>query len=93
MTRLALRFLALAVVRPGVIGGAVVQFTLSRVDGSPQLAFYYVANAAFQTAGTSLASRRNLPRLNWPCWMRRDNSMPAMVIAAVVLLDQVVQRL
>ena len=62
---------------------ALVQFNRNKAGAAPQLAVYYAANAAFQTAVTLLASRDRLPRLNWPFWIRRDNSMPAMVIAAV----------
>ena len=46
--------------------------------------FYYAASTAFQTAGVLLSLRRNPPRSNWPLWIRRSSSMPAITIAAVV---------
>ena len=46
--------------------------------------FYYAASTALQTAGVLLSLMRNPRRSNWPLWMRRSSSMPAMVIAAVL---------
>ena len=46
--------------------------------------FYYAASTAFQIAGVLLSLRRNPRRSNWPLWMRRSSSIPAMVIAAVL---------
>ena len=46
--------------------------------------FHYAASTAIQTAGMALSFRRNGRRLNWPLWIRRNNSTPAMVISAVL---------
>jgi hypothetical protein len=62
----------------------LVQINLgpSRASGSGGI--YYAANAAFHTAGAVLSLRRNARRSNWPLWIRRSSSTPAMVIAAVL---------
>jgi hypothetical protein len=44
----------------------------------------YAANAAFHMADAVLSLRRNERRSNWPLWIRRSSSTPAMVIAAVL---------
>jgi hypothetical protein len=43
---------------------ALVQFSRRPADAAWQFALCYAVNAAFQTAGTLLASGRSLPRLN-----------------------------
>jgi hypothetical protein len=45
---------------------------------------YRAASTAFQTAGALHSLTHSLPRLNCPLWIRRNSSMPAIVIAAVL---------
>src|SRR5208282_95461 len=49
-----------------------------------QGSFYAAASTAFQTAGVLPSLRHSLPRLNCLLWIRRSNSMPAIVTAAVL---------
>jgi len=44
----------------------------------------YASSTAFQTAGVLLSLTRNPPRLNWPLWIRRSSSIPAMTVFAVL---------
>jgi hypothetical protein len=45
---------------------------------------YGAASTAFQTAGALRSLRNSLSRLNCLLWIRRNSSMPAIVIAAVL---------
>ena len=45
---------------------------------------YRAASTAFQTAGALRSLTHSLPMLNCPLWIRRNSSMPAIVIAAVL---------
>jgi hypothetical protein len=51
---------------------------------APKRSFYYAANTASHSAGAFAPSMHSLPRLTWPLWIRRSNSIPAMVIAVVL---------
>ena len=70
----------------------VVLAVLVQIDWKTRLAdmavrrclLYRAASTAFQTAGALRSLRHSLPRLNCPLWIRRNSSMPAIAIAAVL---------
>jgi hypothetical protein len=45
---------------------------------------YGAPSTAFQTAGALRSVRHSLSSVNCPLWIRRNSSMPAMVIAGVL---------
>ncbi len=72
----------------GMVGSPV----LVQIDRKTRLAnmavrrclLYRAASTAFQTAGALRSLTHSLPMLNCPLWIRRNSSMPAIVIAAVL---------
>ena len=68
------------------------RWVLVQIDRKTRLAnmavrrylLYRAANITFQTAGALRSLTHSPPMLNCPLWIRRDSSMPAIVIAAVL---------
>jgi len=78
---------------PDIATGEIhVERVLVQIDWQTRLAdmavrrcrLYGAASTAFQTAGALRSLRNSLSRLNCPLWIRRNSSMPAIVIAAVL---------
>jgi hypothetical protein len=62
----------------------LVQFELEPPQAPGGSGIGYAAKAAFHTSDAVLSLRRNARRSNWPLWIRRSSSTPAIVIAAVL---------
>jgi hypothetical protein len=72
--------------------GGIYPGVLVQIDWQTRLAdmavrrcrLYGAASTAFRTAGALRSLRNSLSRLNCPLWIRRNSSMPEIVIAAVL---------
>jgi hypothetical protein len=54
---------------------------LANIAALQKRIFHYAINTAFQTSLGRLFQTRGSPGLNWPLWIRRSSSIPAIVTA------------